>query len=170
MLSLVLKGPADGSKGLSQRKDVGRDPQVWIVGSHRMPIDSLRGYGDLRDEIGTRERDAWMQNMRAALDEVELEPAEGAALKALFERASAYLVNTGASRAAAEIAHPEVSRRWEAQLALDEAVAAIRRRDAARAIALADHANPAAFTALLGEMEPPLPSLRVPELTVVAPE
>ena len=106
----------------------------------------------LRFRIGPRERDAWMKNMIAALDEVELDGSARATLKALFENASAYLVNTGASPPAAEIAHPEISRRWEAQLAVDEAVAAIRRGDAARAITLVDRANPGAFIWLLGEM------------------
>lgn len=106
----------------------------------------------LRFKIGPRERDAWMKNMIATLDEVELDRSARAALKALFEKASAYLVNTGAAPHAAEITHPEISRRWEAQLAVDEAVAAIRRGDAARAIALADRANPAALIWLLDEM------------------
>ena len=38
------------------------------------------------------------------------------------------------------------------QLALDEAVAAIRRGDAERAIAHTQRGNPAAFTALIAEM------------------
>lgn len=106
----------------------------------------------LRFKIGRRERDAWMKNMNATLDEFELEAPARAALKSLFEEASGYLMNTVPSPPTAGIADPELSMRWEAQRALDEAVAAIRRGDSARAIALVDRGNPAALTALLAEM------------------
>src|SRR5262249_33651668 len=48
--------------------------------------------------------------------------------------------------------HQEISRRWDAQLALDQAVAAIRRGDADRAIKLAPACSRSAFAALLASM------------------
>ena len=59
MFAFVLKGPADRGEGLSQRKDIRSDQQIRIVGSHRVPVDTVRGYGDLRDEIGARECDTF---------------------------------------------------------------------------------------------------------------
>src|SRR5207253_2855250 len=54
-------------------------------------------------------------------------------------------------------ARDEISRRWDAQIRLDEAVAAIRSGDANRAIALAEdpalaNYGPSAMSGLLGQM------------------
>src|SRR5215469_9417227 len=49
----------------------------------------------LRFKIGSRERRAWMTNMLAALEDVAVDEALRVALRDLFERSSAYLVNTG---------------------------------------------------------------------------
>jgi hemoglobin len=97
----------------------------------------------LRFAIGERERRAWLGSMRAALDEVGTgEPARGALLD-LFERSSAHLVNRGAAATPSGPerpgpAHREIEWRWEAHRALEEAVAAVRARDAGRALALLD--------------------------------
>src|ERR1700685_4162044 len=47
----------------------------------------------LRFGIGQKERDAWMKNMMQALHEVPIEEAARSALRDLFERSSAYVVN-----------------------------------------------------------------------------
>jgi truncated hemoglobin YjbI len=107
-----------------------------------------------RFAIGPRERDAWMKNMIAALDDAQIEEPARSALRRFFERSSAYVVNVGEAPAAAvaderdEPASDSVpasdsideglSRCWHAQRLLDEAVAAIRAGDADRAIALAE--------------------------------
>jgi truncated hemoglobin YjbI len=117
----------------------------------------------LRFEIGQNERDAWMKNMRQALDDVPIEEPARSALRDLFERSSAYLVNVGPAPAGAgpsDRIHEEVCRRWSAQLALDEAVAAVHSGSTGHAIALAEsatlqayfHGNRSVFAALLAVM------------------
>jgi truncated hemoglobin YjbI len=97
----------------------------------------------LRFRIGARERDAWMTNMRETLEDAPIQEAARSALRSFFERSSAYLVNTGPAPQATgdgngTAIQQEVSRRWTAQLALDEALAAVRGGAADRAIALAE--------------------------------
>lgn len=98
----------------------------------------------LRFRIGKRERDAWMRNMVAALDEVAMEESCRSALRSLFERSSAYLVNADAEFQddakdwGGDTIHEEVSCRWDAQRVLDDVVAAVRRGQAERAIALSE--------------------------------
>src|SRR5580692_3414426 len=122
----------------------------------------------LRFKIGQKERDAWMKNMMQALDDVPIEESARSALRDLFERSSAYVVNVGQAPAAADDGggpscdsiHQELYRRWGAQRVLDEAVAAVHRGAADRAIALAEgpalqtyfKGNPAVFAALLALM------------------
>jgi truncated hemoglobin YjbI len=92
----------------------------------------------LRFQIGHKERDAWMKNMIGALDDVPMEDSVRGGLRDFFERSSAYLVNQGqAPRPANGCIHGEISQRWDAQRALDEAIAAIRDGDADRALSLA---------------------------------
>ena len=55
MFAFVLKGPADRGEGISQRKDIGSNQQIRIVGSHRVPVDTIRGYRDLWNKIGACE-------------------------------------------------------------------------------------------------------------------
>ena len=94
-----------------------------------------------RLEIGPRERAAWMRHMVQALEEVPLEEPVREALRAWFERGSAYLVNRGVVRAQEEQGHGqidgEIARRWDEQRALDELVAAIRVGAAGQALELA---------------------------------
>ncbi|MDR3701591.1 MAG: ankyrin repeat domain-containing protein [Candidatus Sulfopaludibacter sp.] len=98
-----------------------------------------------RFPIGQRERDAWMRHMEQAVDEVQIEEPVRSGLLSFFRRSSAYVINRGPASfpekvwtdAAHDGTHREISRRWERQRRLDEAVAAIRCGDAGRAITLA---------------------------------
>lgn len=92
----------------------------------------------LRFRIGRKERDAWMKGMIGALDDVPMEDSVRGALRDFFEGASAYLVNQGQAPGVANgCIHEGISKRWDAQRALDEAIAAIRYGDADRALRLA---------------------------------
>jgi truncated hemoglobin YjbI len=98
----------------------------------------------LRFKIGPRERQAWMSNMVEALEDVPIDEPVRLALRDLFERSSAYIVNTG--QALGEPAapedpsndriHREIAQRWAEQRALDDLVPAIRDDDAGRALEL----------------------------------
>lgn len=98
----------------------------------------------LRFKIGPRERQAWMSNMVEALEDVPLDGPVRLALRDLFERSSAYLVNTGQGRSepaapenrTAGRVHAEMAQRWAEQRALDDLVAAIRYGAAGRALEL----------------------------------
>jgi truncated hemoglobin YjbI len=93
----------------------------------------------LRFKIGRKERAAWMENMVKALDEVGIEESLRSALREFFEQSSEYVINTGEPLAPANPSlPPEIAVRWEAQLELDKAVAAVRAGDADRAIVLAE--------------------------------
>src|SRR5580692_5272669 len=86
----------------------------------------------LRFRIGQRERDAWMQNMVQAFDDVPIKEQMRSALLSFFRQSSAYVINRGPASPVEEGlgassddgTHREIGRRWEAQLRLDEAVAA----------------------------------------------
>ncbi|MBI3721724.1 MAG: hypothetical protein HY248_04150 [Fimbriimonas ginsengisoli] len=92
-----------------------------------------------RFKIGPAERAAWMKNMVQALDDVPIDESARKALLAFFRHSSQYVVNHPKASPAGNglDTHEEISRRWEAQIHLDEAVAAIRAGDAVRAVALA---------------------------------
>jgi hemoglobin len=122
----------------------------------------------LRFKIGPRERQAWMSNMIQALEDVPIDEPVRLALRDLFERASAYIVNTG--KALREPAaregppgdhlHREFAQRWREQRALDDLVAAIREGDAGQALKFAQSPmlkhrfalDPAVFAHVLGLM------------------
>ena len=122
----------------------------------------------LRFAIAPKQRDAWMKNMRKALDDAQIEEPARSALRGFFEQASAYVVNQGRVSPASlegtdppeDHIHREIAWRWDAQRCLDETVAAIRRGDADGTIALAESAllqayfqqNPSVLAALLGLM------------------
>jgi truncated hemoglobin YjbI len=97
-----------------------------------------------RFKIGRQERDAWMRLMVKALDEVAMKEPEKTALRAFFEQASKYLINTGPESTAVDrvhmqgCPHQEIASRWDAQRTLDDAVAAIRKGDAAGVTKLAE--------------------------------
>jgi truncated hemoglobin YjbI len=95
-----------------------------------------------RFEIGPQERTAWLENMNTALEEPQMEEPLRAALREFFEQSSAYVVNSqpAASNPAEPTSEPirqEIRSRWNAQCALDDAIAALRDEDAERAISLA---------------------------------
>src|SRR5262249_54607718 len=98
----------------------------------------------LRFKIGPRERDAWMKSMIQALDDVPIDEPVRSAFRSLFERSSAYVVNTGPAlreeggEPSKDALHQEVSSRWAVQCTLDQAVAAVRSGDADRVISLAE--------------------------------
>jgi hemoglobin len=105
----------------------------------------------LRFSIGGEQRNAWMSLMAKALDDAQIGEPARSALLGFFELASAHVVNRGPTPPVSEDhLHPEIAERWNAQRALDEAVAAIRRGDADRAIALGRHcASPPGILALM---------------------
>ncbi len=98
----------------------------------------------LRFTIGPRERQAWMSNMLAALEAVPIDEPVRHALRQLFERSSAYIVNTGqvagepsaTEDPARDPIHREIAERWTEQRALDDLVSAIRDGDTVRALEL----------------------------------
>ena len=96
------------------------------------------GESHQRFKIGAKERAAWMSNMAGALEDVRMGEPIRSQLLSFFEQASAHVVNQGEATARPGVTHPEIDRRWEAQTTLDEAVTAIRRGDASRAIELAN--------------------------------
>lgn len=122
----------------------------------------------LRFKIGEKERNAWMKNMVQALDDIEIEEPARNALREFFERSSAYVMNVGPALVPVEDSghqfdsslHQEISRRWNAQCKLDEAVAAVHHGDANRALALTEspplqiyfQGNRAVYAALLALM------------------
>jgi hemoglobin len=80
----------------------------------------------LRFKIGQKQRDAWMGHMVKALNDVQITEPVRSALRGFFEHSSAYVVNQGQANPVASTVHPEIARRWDVQLGLDEAVAAVR--------------------------------------------
>jgi truncated hemoglobin YjbI len=100
-----------------------------------------------RIKIGIPERAAWMKNMVQALDELPIEEPARTELLALFKESSAYLLNQGDSPAVSP-GSGELSR----QMALDEAVSAIKTGNAERAIALAGSCSPTVHCGLFALM------------------
>lgn len=106
----------------------------------------------LRFNIGQRERDAWLEDMFGAIDDLHIkEPARGA-LRWYFEQAATYLINH--QRAGADVPapssqpsikgqelstdaiHQDIARRWHTQQVLEEVVVAVRRGNADGALTL----------------------------------
>lgn len=98
----------------------------------------------LRFQIGEKERKAWLANMAGAFNDVHVAEPLRTELLRFFEQSSAHIVNQGGAPAIGREKskpydhgmHAEISGRWEAQVRLDEAVAAIRAGNAAGAIRL----------------------------------
>jgi hemoglobin len=114
----------------------------------------------LRFRIGQAESDAWLRQMRAALDETATAEPVRRSLLAFFEAAAPHVANRGSSPGLASPeprVAPALVERWEEQRALEEVVAAARRGDAEGALALIDgetpracgDRDPAALTGLL---------------------
>ena len=102
-----------------------------------------------RFQIDERHRDAWMQHMREALNEVGIEDPARSALENFFAHASTFVIDGEPATAAMSV---ELARRWKAQRALDKAVAAIRAGDADGAIRLAGACGRAVLPGLLALM------------------
>lgn len=95
-----------------------------------------------RFKIGPREREAWMANMIQAVEDVQIEDAIKTELLGFFRHSSAYVVNQpGPAVIDQDLPATRFSKRWQAQVGLDEAVAAIRAGDSDRAIAFAESAD-----------------------------
>jgi hemoglobin len=121
-----------------------------------------------RFKIRQEERAAWMANMIRALDEAGIDEPMRTALREFFERSSAHLVNSGQSppeaadraEAPSDPVRREIAWRWDAQRALDEATALVRKGEAERAIAIAEsrilqsrfQLDPSVLAGLLGLM------------------
>jgi len=99
-----------------------------------------------RFAIGPAHRDAWLAAMGRALDKAALpEPARGALL-AFFGRSAPTLVDQGGGRGPADPlpepfpspVHRHLAARWTEELAVEDVVAAVRRGDAGRALALVE--------------------------------
>jgi truncated hemoglobin YjbI len=104
-------------------------PQRWWLSMYE---------SHLRFRIGLKERDAWVENMRCALEDVGArEPAAGI-LRAFFEQSATHLVNQVETVGMANCVHAAIAGEWNSELAIDEAVAAVRRGDGGRAVALAE--------------------------------
>jgi truncated hemoglobin YjbI len=89
----------------------------------------------LRFNIGQKQRDAWMKNMSAALDDIKIEEPIRAALLSFFQHSSAYL-SKDSQQDVAKLDDPELAKRWNTQSLMEEAVAAIRIGNADRTIGL----------------------------------
>ncbi len=98
----------------------------------------------LRFQIGKKERDAWIGQMKRALGDVEMSEPMRKSLEELFEESSAYLVTSGPAVAATKRQpklsgiHTEIGRRWEEQRALDAAVGAVHEGELAKVIAMVE--------------------------------
>lgn len=79
-----------------------------------------------RFRIGRRERERWMGHMRTTLEELEIPEAARTALRGFFEWSSAYVVNAGPAPEVDVALEAEIVARWQAQIAADGAMAAIR--------------------------------------------
>jgi truncated hemoglobin YjbI len=86
-----------------------------------------------RFAIGPRERDAWLRAMTLTLADESVIPdtVVRTQLLAFFAHSSAHLVNKGRMPKSTPSLNGELSALWEEQLALDEAVAQIRKPDQA---------------------------------------
>jgi len=102
-----------------------------------------------RFAIGPKHRDAWMRCMDEALADVGIEEPARSELRNVFEHASRYLVD---GKPSTRRLNPELGARWSAQKAVEDAVAAIRKGQADRAIELAATCERAVLPGLLAMM------------------
>ncbi|HEY5001673.1 MAG TPA: ankyrin repeat domain-containing protein [Ktedonobacteraceae bacterium] len=110
----------------------------------------------LRFAIGQKEREAWLNNMFQAIDEVNIKEPTRSALRWFFVQSSAFFINQPSeatnespSLLACPIEHqndPETSRihqdiaqRWHAQRMLEEMIAAVRQENADAVLALIEN-------------------------------
>src|SRR5262249_17264158 len=62
VLALAVEGAADRREGFGERKNVGRNQQVAIFRSHRMPVHTLSRNRDFRHQIGSADGDTCAGN------------------------------------------------------------------------------------------------------------
>ena len=100
----------------------------------------------LRFQIGQQEKIAWMKNMIEALNDVQIQEPMRSALRGFFDQSSSYVVNReprvpvkeSIDEPPKDEIHREIVRRWDLQRGLDQAVAAVRKRNGGLAVALAE--------------------------------
>jgi hemoglobin len=102
-----------------------------------------------RFRIGRPHRDAWVNNMNAALEDAGIEEHAREALRNFFDVAADYMIGAGPGTRRLS---RELAGRWAAQKAVDEAVGAIRAGEAERAIRLAASCPRAVLPGLLALM------------------
>jgi hemoglobin len=98
-----------------------------------------------RFQITPAQREAWLRNMRATLDETIDDSTTRTALRQFFEHTSAYVVDHKEDAPTPD--HPELTERWNQQLALDHAIGDLDSEGIARF-----RSRPAVFTGLLARM------------------
>lgn len=98
-----------------------------------------------RFHVTPAQREAWLQNMRAALDETVADAPTRTALRQFFEHTSAYVVDHKEDTPAPN--HSELTERWNQQLALDNAIATLDPEQIVRF-----RHRPAVFTGLLARV------------------
>jgi truncated hemoglobin YjbI/ankyrin repeat protein len=101
----------------------------------------------LRFAIGQKERDAWLNNMFQAVDEMNVEESARSALRWFFAHASTFLINQpprAVNESPLSLDHPienqneqetsrihqDIAQRWQAQQTLEEMIAAVRQENA----------------------------------------
>ena len=101
-----------------------------------------------RFHVTPAQRDAWLKNMRAALDETIADAPTRTALRQFFEHTSAYVVDH--KEDAAPPVNHELTERWRSQRTLDDVIANLD----AEGITLAPdfRSRPAVFTGILARM------------------
>lgn len=95
--------------------------QRWFLGLHE---------AHARFKLCPPEREAWLRNMRAALDDVRADPSTREELERFFDAASAYLIGVAPA---------------PAQLPCEDLVAAVRAGDSSRVLMLAAAPQVAAY-------------------------
>src|SRR4029077_15647472 len=63
VLVLAIKGATQCGKGFGEREDLGGQQQVRIVSAHRMPINTIHGDGDLRNQIRARKGETLLRKV-----------------------------------------------------------------------------------------------------------
>jgi truncated hemoglobin YjbI len=106
-----------------------------------------------RFKIGPREREHWLTRMSEAIDDMKIAEPGRDALRHVFASVSGYMIGEPQATLPPKTPfHEDLAKRWDAQRTLEDAASAVRRRDAARAIALAEGLERQPFLFLLGLM------------------
>jgi hemoglobin len=108
----------------------------------------------LRFAIGQKEREAWLNNMFQAVDEVNIKEPMRSALRCFFAQSSAFFINQPAEAANESPSllecpiehqndpdriHQDIAQRWQAQRMLEEMVAAVRQENADAVLTLIEN-------------------------------